>query len=134
MTLSQQQGSLSNFVSNWNEKDDTTGNTATVTRAAVVGKAHYICGIIAGCSDYGSAQPDSLVCTIYDGATSAPNAIIKFPFTSAGTDDYDPTGGPVVVNFTNPLAITAGNVVTVEVTGAVSNNVAYVNIWGFTDL
>ena len=130
MTLSQQQGALSNFVSTWNEKDDTTGNTATVTHAAEAGKAHYICGIIVGCSDYGSAQPDSLVCSIKDDST----AIVKFPFTSAGTDDYDPTGAPVVINFTNPLAIPAGKSVTVEVTGAVTNNVAYVNIWGFTDL
>lgn len=130
MALEKLQGQLSNFVATWTEKDDETGDTASATKAAEAGKSHYLCGIMAGCSDYGSAQPDSLVCTVKDG--TSPGAIIKFPFTSAGTDDYDPTGGPVAINFTNPIQFTEGQAITVEVTGAVTNNVAYVNFWGFT--
>lgn len=125
---------LTAHASTWNENDSATGDTATATHAAVSGESHYICGLIVGCSDYSSAQPDALICTVYDGAVSAPNAIIKFPFTSAGNDDNDPTGGPIAINFSNPLIITSGNPISVVVSGAApaGNSVAYANMWGFT--
>jgi len=131
MTLSQQQGALSNFVANWNESNTgATGVAATVTHAAESGLSHYVCGCVVGVSDYASANPDSVVITLQDDSSD----IIVFPVTSSGTDDYDPTGQPVVINFANPLKITSGNSVTIKTGSIGSYSTAYVNLWGFTDL
>ena len=132
MTLSQQQGSLSNFVSTWTETNTgSAGGTATATHSGETGVSHYLCGLIVSCKETtASSTPITVTCNVKDDST----AIISFGFTSASTDDYDTNGNPAAINFTNPIKITVGEDLTVELTGAAMTTTSSVSFWGFTDL
>ena len=134
MTLSQQQGTLSNFVSTWTETNTgSAGGTATATHSGETGKSHYLCGLIVSSKETTTASnPPTVTCNVKDGST--PGTIISFGFTAASTDDYDVSGGPQAINFTNPIMITAGQDLTVELTGASMQATSSVSFWGFTDL
>lgn len=131
MTLSQQQGQLSNFVATWTETATATGATATATHAAEAGLSHYITGFAVSAMNGAGETPDEMTCTIQDDTTG----IIVVTFHAAVVDDYAPGGpGGIVHEFTNPIVITSGNPTSVKVTGAGGYNVVKANIWGFTSL
>ena len=132
MTLSQQQGSLSNFVSTWTETNTgSAGGTATATHSGETGVSHYLCGLIVSSKETTtSSNPPLLTCNVKDDSST----IISFNLVATSADDYDTTGGPQAINFTNPIMITAGNDLTVELTGASMYETSSVNFWGFTDL
>tara|TARA_B100000745_G_scaffold269320_1_gene195753 strand:+ start:345 stop:725 length:381 start_codon:yes stop_codon:yes gene_type:complete len=119
---------MANSASTWTENASASNATATASHAAVVGKSHYITGIIVSCKDYNGVQGITLTVTVKDDTT----AILEFACSSTGHDDYDPTGQPVIINFSSPIQITEGKAVSVEVAGATTYETAYANIWGFT--
>ena len=119
---------MANSASTWTETASASNATATASHAAVVGKSHFLCGVLVSCKDYSSVQPVTLTVTVKDDTT----AILQMAATSSGHDDYDPTGNPVVLNFASPIQITEGKAVSVEVAGATMYETSYANIWGFT--
>ena len=115
-------------VSTWTEKASASNGTATASHAAVVGKSHFLTGIIVSCKDYSSVQPVTLTVIVKMAGVEK----LKFAITSSGHDDYDPTGQPAIINFSSPLQCTASGDVSVEVAGATTYETSYANILGFT--
>jgi hypothetical protein len=130
MTLSQQQGQLSAFVATWTEVANTTGATATATHTGEAGKSHYITGFACSAQGATGADPDEMVFKVEDES----GTLIALTFQSVVVNDYAP-GTPAIVHaLASPLLITAGDDVSVSVSGASTYCQAYVNVWGFTDL
>tara|TARA_B100000586_G_scaffold185052_1_gene135903 strand:+ start:916 stop:1290 length:375 start_codon:yes stop_codon:yes gene_type:complete len=117
-------------VATWTETASASNGTATATHAAVLGKSHFLTGVIVSCSDYNAVQPVTLTVTVKDDTTE----ILKFAMTSSGHDDYDPTGQPVVINLSSPIQITVSKPVSVEVAGATMYETSHANILGFTSV
>lgn len=104
----------------WSVTDTKTNATATATKAGATNRQHFLTGL----SFSVSATPAApLVVELTDGATLLERYHI--PATNVA---------PVITNFVPPIAITAGNAVSVTVGAAGSGVVTTVAIRGKTYL
>ena len=119
-----------NFVATWTAHAQATGNTATATKAADNSNSHYVTGFAVTATTATGSEPDEMYLQILDGSS----IVFYLNFQGIVVDDYAP-GGPVIThNFVAPLKVTAGNLVSLKVTGAGAPTTVTANIYGFTYL
>ena len=125
MTLSQQQGQLSAFISTWTETATASGATATATHTDEAGLSHYVTGFSATTYDSMSGAGTTTI-VLKDGT----GAIMTFYADNGIAGD----GNGITHSFTSPIKITAGAKCSLEITSGSSGDTVVANLWGFTSL
>ena len=109
-------------------------STITATKAAEADKTHFLCGFCVSTDFLTSYDPETSRVLIKDGTDIIFQTSIGASAHRAQTNIHANGPGPVIVNFSTPIQITEGALVSISVNPSGSNSAGTdANIWGFTN-